>query len=181
MCHGLVCNLRYMLSGPPAANLQVRHRYPAEVDEHDPLVIAIERLVVAGGYLTTRAINAAAPDEAELTVAQYRVLVHLVRTADGLGELARSPGLEAPRARPLHGWSSGSSRPASSGSPVAQAGDRRAVVALATARLTALAAITVQRRAMIAAALRSVASPTELAHGVDIVAAALDAAILAEG
>ncbi len=64
------------------------------MDERDRLVAALERLIVAGGSITSRAIVAAAPGEADLSVAQYRALVHVLGHPDGIriGELARLGG-----------------------------------------------------------------------------------------
>ena len=83
---------------PAATGAAIRHRAPAAAD---PTIEAIERLLVGGIGLTALALTEAT-ETADLTLAQWRVLV-VVADTDGvrIGELASRLGVAVPSASRL--------------------------------------------------------------------------------
>lgn len=143
------------------------------MDPNDPLVLAVERLIVAGGSLTSRSLALAAPHARELSVAGYRALVQVVQSDDGLriGELARLGSTSSQAAtRLVQRLEARGLVTLTRGTPE----DRRAVVVRPTAASLELwAAISAARRGAIAEALAGERLDA-IAAGTSTAAAALD-------
>lgn len=136
------------------------------------LVEAIERVLIRSGGITTRAVTEVHPETRGLTVSQYRGLVLIATSPDGLrvGELARLARTSSQTATRL------AQRLERRGLVIIERGseeDRRASIVRATASGTRVwSDICARRRRHIARALEAVELPDDAETTIDAVATA---------